>query len=187
MVVWYTSTMNKCKNCLKEIQKDKWGNKRRKFCNRQCFTLWKKNSSEGKEIIKKFLEKNGDMLRGRIGDKNPNYKGLNRKICIQRGYVKVPVENHPFSKQKQGTHSICGMIFEHRLVMERYLNQNDPMHPALLRIKEVGYLSPDWVVHHKDGNRSNNLIGNLEIYLGKHHSGFSITCPHCGKDVSSIN
>lgn len=59
----------------------------------------------------------------------------------QRGYVVVHRPDHPMSDK-------AGKLLEHRLIMSEHLGR-------LLEAHEV--------VHHKDGNRSNNAIENLEL------------------------
>jgi hypothetical protein len=68
---------------------------------------------------------------------------------ISRGYVIVHSPDHPMANK-------AGKLFEHRLVVSQHLGR-------LLAAHEV--------VHHKDGNRSNNAIENLELLAGhKEHS-----------------
>jgi hypothetical protein len=58
---------------------------------------------------------------------------------------------------------------EHRVIMEQILGRK-------LRKGEL--------VHHKDGNRSNNNPNNLELWLVSHPKGMKVSqlvCPHCGK------
>ena len=47
-----------------------------------------------------------------------------------------------------------GLVFEHRLVMEQQLGR---------------HLTPQEIVHHKDGNRQNNAPANLELLTRKRH------------------
>lgn len=76
--------------------------------------------------------------------KNNNWKG---GIYVAGGYVKVKIKEHP-AKDKRG------YVLLHRLVMEDYLGR---------------YLNNDEFIHHKDGNKLNNDLSNLElIYPEKH-------------------
>ena len=60
-------------------------------------------------------------------------------IC-KNGYRLLTIENR--------------RIYEHRLVMEQYLDRE---------------LTPDEHIHHKDGNKLNNNIDNLEILSREEH------------------
>lgn len=80
------------------------------------------------------------------GSRNPAYKHGRR---IDRdGYVLVGSgENHPFARKRSGrTH---GLIYEHRLVMERELGR---------------HLLPSEVVDHIDGLRLHNCPSNLRVF-----------------------
>lgn len=67
---------------------------------------------------------------------------------MRKGYKYIYSPDHPHATK-------IGYVLEHRLVMETSLNR-------ILSRKEV--------VHHKDGNRLNNVISNLVICVstGKH-------------------
>ncbi len=66
------------------------------------------------------------------------------------GYVlRVAPDGHPHARQD-------GSILEHRLVMEQALGR---------------YLEEWEVVHHKDGNRQNNVWENLELLDGRAKNG----------------
>jgi DNA invertase Pin-like site-specific DNA recombinase len=58
-----------------------------------------------------------------------------------------------------------GYVLEHRLVMARSLGR------ALLATETV---------HHIDGDRSNNALGNLQLRQGKHGKGAAMRCRDCG-------
>lgn len=76
------------------------------------------------------------------------------------GYWLVLAKGHPYARN--------GYVYEHRLVMEIHLRKYHPEHPA---IDQNGYMLPYWVVHHKNGNKSDNCVDNLEPMLrSNHHS-----------------
>jgi hypothetical protein len=88
------------------------------------------------------------------------------------GYVMAYLPEHPNSHH--------GSIFFHRLVMEEHLGR------LLLPREEV--------VHHKDGDKRNNDLSNLELTTASAHARyhrlqnprpktvFSLTCPQCGQE-----
>lgn len=73
-------------------------------------------------------------------DKHPMWIG--GRITEADGYVMVFTPDHPRANNK-------GYVFEHRLVMESHLGR---------------HLEAQEVVHHKNGNRSDNHIDNLELF-----------------------
>lgn len=83
------------------------------------------------------------MKNNRSGPNNGRWKG-GRKVN-PRGYVLLWSPNHP--RAMRG-----GYIYEHRLIMEKHLGR------SLKKIEEV---------HHIDGNRQNNNIGNLRLFKNK--------------------
>lgn len=113
----------------------------------------------GKEV-KKFLRRNGVT---KDFPKNPHteerhyaWKG---RLIDKDGYVLIHQKGHPNARKH--TH----YVFEHRLVMEE----------ALGRI-----LLPTEVVHHKDGNKQNNSIENLQLFdCNGNHLRFELAgrCP----------
>ena len=74
------------------------------------------------------------------GDKHPLWKG--GRIKHQRGYILIHYPNHPNATRD-------GYVFEHRLVMEKYLKR---------------YLEPSEVIHHIDKDLTNNDIKNLKLF-----------------------
>lgn len=77
-------------------------------------------------------------------ENNGNWKGGRR---IQNGYHMVRYPNHP--------KAIQGYVYEHRLVMERHIGR---------------YLKKDEIVHHKNRNKQDNRVENLEILTPSEHN-----------------
>jgi len=73
------------------------------------------------------------------------------QIHSHNGYMLVYCPNHPYAKSK-------GHVYEHRYVLETHLKR---------------YLNRDEIVHHLNGNASDNRIENLSLMLNgphvKHH------------------
>lgn len=85
---------------------------------------------------------------GAIRDKAEMYRGAGNPAWVGGrgqdgdGYIWVYHPDHPFARKS-------GRVLEHRLVMEQHLGR---------------YLKRNEVVHHKNGDRSDNRIENLELY-----------------------
>lgn len=76
---------------------------------------------------------------GGSGSENPNWNGGRTRLAT--GYIQVRCTEHPHADPR-------GYVLEHRLVMERHIGR-------LLRREEV--------VHHVDGDNTNNRIENLQL------------------------
>jgi len=79
------------------------------------------------------------------GKNHSQWKGGRNKTS--QGYIWVYMPSHP-------NKNCSGYVLEHRLEMEKYIGR---------------YLRKDEDVHHIDGNKSNNLIENLELINHKDH------------------
>lgn len=96
-----------------------------------------------------IIDEQGNQLRELL----PTGRKRERETWIgstRDGYVlRVAPDGHPNARAD-------GTILEHRFVMERFLGR--PLE--------------EWeIVHHKDGNRSNNSYDNLELLDGRKRSG----------------
>lgn len=108
------------------------------------------------EAIEKISIKNkGKTMRMESRHKisearNKHFDGIHewghRKIH-ENGYVLVYAPDHPAASKD-------GYVLEHRLVVERSIGR---------------MLTPDEVVHHKDHNKSNNQLENLQLMTTHDH------------------
>jgi len=79
-------------------------------------------------------------------------------IVTDSGYIKRMAKDDPTADGK-------GYVAEHRLVMEEHLGR---------------VLSKDEVVHHKDGDRCNNDLRNLEVMTSAEHKRMHLKAGDCG-------
>lgn len=103
-------------------------------------------SGENNPMYGRGLNGPTNPMHGKTRDANPAWRG-GRKVR-KDGYVLViaPEGYHnPISSGKGKT----GYVLEHRLVMEQHLGR---------------YLEPHEVIHHIDGDPTNNNIENLQLF-----------------------
>ena len=97
---------------------------------------------------------NREIGFGRTGEKHGTWKG--GRIVNTQGYVLLRIlnPNHKFFNM-----TVNGYILEHRYIMAEHLGR---------------CLISNEVVHHKNGERTDNRIENLELMLaGQHHKDHS--------------
>jgi hypothetical protein len=82
--------------------------------------------------------------RDQSGDKNPQWKGGRTE---KTGYTLMRVAGHPFADKR-------GYVKEHRYVVEQSIGR---------------YLKRSEIVHHKNHNRKDNRIENLEVLTLSQH------------------
>lgn len=126
----------RCEQCGKEYKTYKaWLKKySHHFCSRICKYEWNKTLKgywKGKKMP--FMKRNKHIN----GEMNPNWKGGRR--IDKSGYILIYSPQHPYCDGDK-------YVREHRIIMEKRLNR---------------YLFPQEVVHHINGNKSDNRIKNL--------------------------
>lgn len=87
-------------------------------------------------------------MAGQVGDRAANYNG--GRHTNSDGYVKAQAPGHPRASGKGH------YVYEHILVMEQHLGR---------------LLTEGENVHHKNGNRTENAIGNLELWVVRQPKG----------------
>lgn len=121
-----------------------------KYCSMSC-AITARNLTDANPSYHRDISGPNNPMYGKHenrGPKNPMY-GVRKEVCRKvrkDGYVLVRApEGHPYpADHSSGT----SYILEHRLVMEQALGR---------------YLLPTEIVHHIDGNPSNNAIENLRL------------------------
>lgn len=129
----------------------------RRFCSRSC-AMSVRNKTPLNPAFHRDLsgDRNPMYGKGRSGADNPMYgkrgsaaprwKGGRKVRKDGYSFVVVPDDHpHPSFTKSSGTK----YVLEHRYVMEQHIGR---------------YLSPLEVVHHRDGNPSNNTIDNLQLF-----------------------
>lgn len=89
--------------------------------------------------------------------RNPKTRQKGDKIKQSLGYILVYMPDHPFAQA-------TGYILEHRLKMEEKLGR---------------YLLPSEMVHHINGIKGDNRIGNLMLIAPSDHGLYNKLCRNC--------
>lgn len=116
-------------------------------------SIEKKRINAEKEKIKKDREhKKTKRVKRKFGD---------HYFCAD-GYISILKKEHPFANKNR-----C--IFEHRVVMEQWLREHEPNHPALIEIDGIKYLRREYIVHHRNWVRDDNRVENLLVVKNTDH------------------
>ena len=111
----------------------------RRYCSNEC----RYKSPE-------YLNKLSEALQG---SGNGMWKG--GVVSHSDGYLYERAFDHPYASN--------GYVLQHRLVVERHLRATDPESVYLSDVNGKSYLRPKVVVHHKNFDRKDNRIENLEV------------------------
>ena len=144
-----------CQHCGKETLS--YPSRPRRFCSKSCAASFRNLTDANPSFHRDITGNKNPMYgHGMSGDANPMFGKTGplsprwnggRKIR-RDGYSLViapPDHPHPSYVKPSG----LAYVLEHRHVMEQHLGR---------------YLEPLEVVHHKDGDPTNNTIENLEIF-----------------------
>lgn len=104
---------------------------------------WKERQATAASRTFKSLWTKG-QFKPRAGEDSNFWQG---GIAHTNGYRWVLMKDHPAAWK-------TGYVAEHRLVMEEYLGR---------------FLEPDEIVHHKNENKTDNRLENLELLTSSEH------------------
>lgn len=113
-----------------------------------------------KQTILKFIRENGGTTRA-VGE---NFKKKGWHVD-GHGYLQELVDDSwPYQSMVRATKT-ARYVLQHRKIMAESLGRA---------------LRADETVHHKDGNKLNNDLSNLQLRQGKHGKGVVMRCRCCG-------
>lgn len=104
-----------------------------------------------------YMKGENNHQYGLIGSLNSSWK--TGELISNYGYRLIRVYDHPFKSES-------GMVFEHRLVAEKYLLTEENS----IEINGKRYLKPEFVVHHINYDRLDNRVENLVVMLRSEHT-----------------
>lgn len=144
---WYNC---ECFVCGKKMhRKPYWLNraKHHVYCSQECHYIDKH----------RYMTGEGNHQYGLKGEKNASFQGGRKKNRF--GYWQVQCIGHPFAR---GSSSY---VLEHRLVAEKYLLTDENS----VEINGKRYLNPEYHVHHKNFDRTDNRPENLQVMTKSEH------------------
>lgn len=149
-------TIEQCAQCGKDFYRHR-SKPDRRFCSISCAMTARNLTDENPAYHHDISGQNNPMFgRGMSGTENPMYgkrkdqaprwTGGERTRKDGYAFVVAP-DDHPYPSYTKP--SGTKYILKHRWIMEQFLGR---------------YLSPDEVVHHIDGDPTNNDIRNLRLF-----------------------
>lgn len=167
-----------CKTCKTTFYSPKGSVKKGygKYCSSECFGIdrWKNPTKEMLENLKHMQEIARNIRKGshhtqetknkisksRIG------KNLNNKNSFKRGY-KIDKDGYKWILINKENRTTGSYVKEHRLVMEQFLGRK---------------LEKGEAIHHKNEDKLDNRIENLQLVKAGAHWGIVI-CPRCRFEI----
>jgi len=140
------------------------------YCSQNCSNTGRRKDADERNRFK-CLQCGKEEIRNRSGGRRiyreQKYCSYECKVAAQMQRAKERFDSGGYKKHvKRGgyvwvyiptlTDGGRRYILEHRHIMERHLGRK---------------LLPEETVHHRDGNRANNALGNLELFSSRHGPG----------------
>ena len=114
-----------------------------------CYKLSNETKNKISETLKRKKIGIGKWMKGRNGQKHPNWKG--GKIKTLKGYILIYKPKHPFCNNHR-------YVRRSRFIIEEYLGR---------------YLKPKEIVHHKNCIKDDDRIENLMLFNKRgYHTAF---------------
>ena len=189
--------MCKCKVCGKENYPINTKKFPKDFCSYKCYEEWCKFNKTpnckcvvcGREMYLKpsrlkrikngitcckecsnklkseYMKGDKNHQFGLIGNKNVSFKDEN--LITNYGYLLEYCPGHPYPHDRSN-HTT--RVLQHRLVVERNSDLFDPVYFEIIDGWKV--LKPEYEVHHKNEDKQDNRIENLQVMTKSEHISY---------------